>query len=355
MIPISRPIIEQDEIDAVVEVLKSGFVVQGERVRQFEEKFAAMYGLDHAVAVSSGTAALWLALLLHGIGPGDEVITTPFTFVATANTILYTGARPVFADIQPDTFNIDPADVAAKITSRTKAIVVVHLYGQMCAMDELQDLAAAHDLVLIEDACQAHGAMLNGRYAGSFGTGCFSFYATKNVTTVEGGMLTTSDPALAERARRLRNHGQQDRYHYLELGYHFRMTDLQAALGLVQLNKLEAWTNQRIANANYLSANFKTVMPPYVKPNARHVFHQYTVRVGATRDEVRQQLAEAGIRAETYYPIPLHQQPLYRGLGYEDVLPEAERASREVLSLPVHPSLAQADLDHIVATVNRIG
>ncbi|MFQ5611761.1 MAG: DegT/DnrJ/EryC1/StrS family aminotransferase [Anaerolineae bacterium] len=354
MIPISKPVIGQEEIDAVVDVLKSGYVVQGQRVRQFEEKFAALYGFEHAVAVSSGTAALWLALMLHGIGQDDEVITTPFTFVATANTILYTGGRPVFADIKPDTYNLDPADVAAKITPKTKAIVAVHLYGQVCDMDQLQELADAHNLVLIEDACQAHGAQLNGKSAGSFATGCFSFYATKNMTTVEGGMLTTSDASLAERARLLRNHGQQNRYHYAELGYHFRMTDLQAALGLVQLDKIEAWTERRIANASYLSSHIETLPPPFVKSNARHVYHQYTVRVGERRDAVREQLAEAGVRTETYYPIPLHQQPLYRNLGYDDTLPQAERASREVLSLPVHASLAQSELEQIVEAANRI-
>jgi perosamine synthetase len=354
MISISKPEISQEEIDAVVEVLKSGYVVQGQRVQQFEEKFAALYGFDHAVAVSSGTNALWLALMLHGIAAGDEVVTTPFTFVATANAILYTGARPVFADINPNTYNIDPAEVEAKITPKTRAIVAVHLYGQPCDIEELRELADYHNLALIEDACQAHGAMSNGRYAGSFGTGCFSFYATKNMTTVEGGMVTTSEPQLAERARLLRNHGQENRYHYTELGYHFRMTDIQAALGIVQLEKIEAWTEQRLANARFLSTHLESVEAPFVKPNVRHVFHQYTVRFGERREDARRMLGNSGIGAETYYPIPLHCQPLYRRLGYDDVLPEAERACREVLSLPVHPSLSPADLEHIATTVNQI-
>ena len=354
MIPIARPLIGEEEKAAVLAVLESGQLAQGPQVRAFEEEFAAFCGVRHAIATSSGTTALHLALLAHGIGPGHEVITSPFTFISSANAILFTGARPVFADIEPDTFNLAPTQVEARITPHSRAILPVHLFGHPCDMEALLGIAAAHNLVIIEDACQAHGATVNSRRVGSFGTGCFSFYPTKNMTTAEGGMITTNDEEVAEKARLLRNHGMRQRYYHDFIGYNFRMTDLQAALGRAQLRKLPGWTEQRIANAAYLTerlAGLDHVIPPVVRNGATHVFHQYTVRLRGDRDHALERIRDQGVGAEVYYPVPVHQQAPYREMGYDDHLPVAERASREVLSLPVHPALTQADLNYIVEAV----
>lgn len=354
MIPIARPLIGEEEKAAVLAVLESGQLAQGPQVRAFEEEFAAFCGVQYAIATSSGTTALHVALLAHGIGPGDKVITSPFTFIASANAILFAGARPVFADIEPDTFNLDPDRVEARIPPCSRAILPVHLFGHPCDMEALLEIAAVHDLVIIEDACQAHGAMVNGRRVGSFGTGCFSFYPTKNMTTAEGGMITTDDDELAERARALRNHGMRRRYYHDLIGYNFRMTDLQAALGRVQLGKLPQRTEQRIANAAYLTerlAGSDHVIPPVVRESVTHVFHQYTVRLRKDRNRALERLRGQGVGAEVYYPVPVHQQAPYREMGYDDRLPVAERTSQEVLSLPVHPGLTRADLECIVEGV----
>jgi perosamine synthetase len=354
MIPVARPIITEEEIDAVVAVLRSGQLAQGQAVERFERRFADLSGARHAVAVSSGTAALHLALLAHGVGPGDEVITTPFSFIATANAILYTGARPVFVDVREDDLNLDPDLIEARITARTRAILPVHLYGLPAAMPAICALAERHGLAVIEDAAQAHGASIDGRGAGTFGTGCFSFYATKNVTTGEGGVVTTPDDAVAATLRMLRAHGQRERYRHDILGFNYRLTDLQAAIGLVQLEHLEAFTRRRIANAAYLTAHLHRLATPRPRPGYRHVYHQYTVRVPDGRDEASRQLNAAGIGTGIHYPLPIHQQPVYRDLGYRDHLPVAERAAQEVLSLPVHPSLTEADLEHIVRAANAL-
>jgi dTDP-4-amino-4,6-dideoxygalactose transaminase len=351
-IPIAKPQLGEEEKAAVMAVLDSGMLVQGKRVAELEAYFAELCGVRHAVAVASGTAALWASLLAHKIGPGDEVITTPFSFIASSNAILYARAKPVFVDIEPDTGLLDTTAIEAKINERTRAILPVHLYGQPCNMTAIMETAARHNLVVIEDACQAHGATFEGQPVGSFGTGCFSFYPTKNMTTGEGGMVTTNDDALAEHLRLLRNHGQSRRYQHDILGYHFRTTDIQAAIGLVQLKKLPAWNEQRIANADYLSERLQGVQVPVVQPDRRHVFHQYTIRVSGDRQALQAHLQEQGIGTAIHYPCPIHRQPVYQSLGYEDVLPQAETASREVLSLPVHPAVSQSDLDRIVAAVN---
>jgi len=351
-IPIAKPQLGEDEKAAVMAVLDSGMLAQGKRVAEFEARFAALCGVKHAVAVASGTASLWLALMAHDIGPGDEVITTPFSFIASSNCALFVGARPVFVDIEPETCLIDASAIEARITERTRAILPVHLYGQPCDMAAIMEIAGRHNLIVIEDACQAHGATFEGQPVGSFGVGCFSFYPTKNMTTGEGGIITTNDDALAERLRLLRNHGQSQRYRHESLGYHFRSTDIQAAIGLVQLEKLGPWNEQRIANARYLSERLKGVRVPVVAANRRHVFHQYTVRVSGDRQVLQDHLSALGVGSAIHYPYPIHHQPLYRSLGYADVLPEAEAASREVLSLPIHPALSQSDLDRIVAAVN---
>ena len=280
MIPAACPQVGTEEEEAVLAVLRSGQLVQGERVAAFEKRFAELCQVPEAIAVSSGTAALHLALIAHEIGYGDEVITTPFSFAATANAILLVGAVPVFVDIDPETCNIDPSLVEAAITPRTKAILPVHLYGNPCDMERLQAIAAEHHLVIIEDACQAHAASIDGKPVGSFGTGCFSFYPTMNMTTGEGGMITTSDPVIAERARLLRSHGQSERYRHVALGFNQRMTEMQAAIGLAQLEKLERFTEKRRANAAYLSEHLASaVKTPVERDGYRHVYQQYTIRV----------------------------------------------------------------------------
>jgi perosamine synthetase len=353
MIPIAKPIIGKDEEEAILEVIASGQLVQGPKVHEFEARFAELCGVEHAVATSSGTTALHIAMLAHQIGPSDEVITSPFSFIASANCVLYVGARPVFVDIEPDFFTIDPAKIEERITPKTRAIIPVHLYGQACEMDAIVEIAQKHHLAIIEDACQAHGTTYKGRPIGSFGTACYSLYATKNMTTIEGGMLVTNDPQIAERARLLRNHGSPKTYQHVMLGYNMRMTDLAAAVGLVQLGKLKEWNSMRRANAEYLSeklSKIKGVATPKVRADAEHVFHQYTIRV-PDRDNAAQKLREKGVGVGIHYPTPIHKQPLYQDLGYRDLLPVAEAACQEVLSLPVHPSLTRDDLDFIVQAV----
>jgi perosamine synthetase len=355
MIPIAQPLMGEEEKEAVIAVLESGMLAQGPRVEKFERAFAAMCGVRYAVATSSGTTALHLALLAHGIGPGDEVITSPFTFISSANSVLFVGAKPVFVDIDETFFNIAPSLIEARITPRTKALMPVHLFGNPCDMEAIMAIAARHGLVIIEDAAQAHGASINGKKVGGFGTGCFSFYPTKNMTTAEGGMVTSDDEQVAERVRLLRNHGMERRYYHDFLGYNFRMTDLQAALGLAQLAKLEVFNEKRIANARYLTEHLgDIIIAPQVKDGYRHVFHQYTIRVKGDRDRIVEQLKEQGIGVGIYYPLPVHKQPIYQELGYTDQLPVAEEMSRAVLSLPVHPALSQADLERIVEAVSQL-
>lgn len=353
MIPIAKPIIGEEEKEALLEVIASGMMVQGPKVREFEERFAELCDAEHGIATSSGTTALHIALLANQIGLDDEVITSPFSFIASANCALYVGARPVFVDIEPDYFTIDPAKIEERITEKTKAIIPIHLYGQACEMDAIVEIAQEYNLAIIEDACQAHGASYKGRSVGSFGTACYSLYATKNMTTIEGGMILTNDKQVAERARLIRNHGSPKTYEHTMLGYNMRMTDLVAAIGLVQLKKLKEWNSIRQANAAYLTENLskiKGVVTPKIRHNAEHVFHQYTIRI-PNRDKSAQELREKGIGVGIHYPTPIHLQPLYQELGYTDSLPVSEAASQEVLSLPVHPSLTKDELDSIIEAV----
>ena len=355
MIPISRPFIGAEEKEAVMAVLDSGMLAQGPCVAELEQRFADLCGTKYAIATSSGTTALHLALLAHDIGPGDEVITTPFTFIASPNSVLFTGARPVFVDIEIDSFNLDPHKVEKAITPHTKAIMPVHLYGYMCDMDALQAIAQRHDLVIIEDAAQAVGATFNGRKAGSIGTGTFSLYATKNMMSGEGGMITTNDESVAECCRLLRSHGMKKRYHHQILGYNFRLSDLHAAIGLAQMDRLTAFTRQRQANATYLSQRLESVILPQVKDGYEHVWHQYTVRLPeGNRDEAVLRLHEAGVGTGVFYPIPAHQHDYMRKVVGNVSLPIAEQMAQEVFSLPVHPHLTQADLAVIVAEVNKL-
>ncbi len=370
MIAIAHPLLGAEEEAAAIRVLASGQLAQAEHVATFERRFAELCHVREAVAVSSGTAALHLALLAHNIGRGDEVITTAFSFAATANAILLVGATPVFVDIEPDTYTLDPVQVETALTRRTKAIIPVHLYGHPCDMHRLDQIAEAYSLVLIEDAAQAHAAAIDGRPVGSFGTGSFSFYATKNMTTGEGGMVTTNDPAIAEQVRLLRNHGQGARYYHTALGYNLRMAELQAALGIAQIEKLEYFTQQRIANATFLTECLKgVVQTPIVRPGYRHVYHQYTIRVPSKRYEWMAKLRAKGIDTTIHYPIPIHKQPYYRrmsslfrvlspgkrssvkGGNPSAHLPVTESAAQEVLSLPVHPALSAEDLSTIAREV----
>lgn len=354
MISIAKPLIGEEEKAAVLEVLDSGVLAQGPRVKAFEDAFAEMCGVKHAIATTSGTTALHTAMLAHEIGDGDEVITTSFTFIASANSILYAGARPVFVDIDPLTYNIDSKNIEAAITPRTKAILPVHLFGLICDMDAIMAIAKKHNLLVIEDACQSHRATYKGKKAGSFCTGTFSLYPTKNITSAEGGMITTNDPEIDDKCRVIRQHGMKRRYYHDSLGYNFRMTDVQAAIGLAQLKKLEKFNKARQANACYLSEHLKGVTVPVVPAGYEHVYHQYTIRVpGGRRDALVEHLTKQGIGTGVYYPVPVHKQTFYMGeLGYNQTLPESERAAAEVLSLPVHPALTQTDLETIVKTIN---
>ncbi|MEU0988439.1 DegT/DnrJ/EryC1/StrS family aminotransferase [Streptomyces sp. NPDC005953] len=361
-IPAARPIIGEEEIEAAVRVLRTGRVVQGPEVAAFEEGFSELVDGRHCVAVNSGTSALHLLLLALGIGPGDEVIVPSFTFAATANVVRLVGADPVFADINADDYGLSPAAVEAAITPRTAAIMPVHLYGHPAAMDQLMAIAAKHKLAVVEDACQAHAAALNGTPVGAFGAGgTFSFYPTKNMHSLEGGMVSTGDAEIARTLRLLRNQGMEQRYANEIVGVNMRLTDVAAAVGRVQLTKLGGWTEQRIANAAYLTEHITApnVTTPVVAPGARHIYHQYTIRFSGDRDAAMAKLTEAGVGNAVYYPTPVHRlRPFWepdQKAGRNWDLPETERAAAEVISLPVHPSLSAEDLDRIVVAVNDLG
>jgi dTDP-4-amino-4,6-dideoxygalactose transaminase len=354
-IVISKPMLDDAEKAAVNEVLSSGMLAQGPKVLEFEKQFSEYLGTNHAIATSSGTTAIHLSLVAHDIGPGDEVITTPFTFIATATPILFTGAQPVFVDIDPKTFNIDPNAIESAITEKTKAIIPVHLYGQPAAMKPIMELAEARNLVVIEDACQAHGAKYHGRSVGSIGDcAAFSFYPTKNMTTSEGGMVTTNDSDLAEKLTLLRNHGQSKRYDYYMIGYNFRMTDISAAIGIAQLSKLEHFIEKRRKNAETLTKGLEGLVEvPYVAEDVRHVFHQYTIKQGS-RDGLKAALEAASIGSGIYYPKPLHQFPVFQNVVTGGVsAPIAEQVANEVLSLPVHPGLNDDDMELIINEIKK--
>ena len=355
-VPIAKPIIGEEEIENVVEVLKSGMIAQGPKVEEFEQEFADWVGAEYGIAVNSGTAALHVALLSCDIGPGDEVITTPFTFIASGNSIVYTGAEPVFADIDLKTYTLNPDSLEDLITENTKAIMPVQLYGQSANMDKINKIAEKYGLIVIEDAAQAHGATFNGQKVGSIGDiSCFSFYPTKNMTTSEGGIITTDDEDLADNARMFRAHGATVRYHHDAIGYNFRMTDISAAIGLAQLDKIDEFNDKRIANAAYLNEGLKDVdgvITPYCADGSKHVYHQYTILVEkGDRDDWVDIINDCGVGTGIHYPIPLYNQPIYRTLGFEGYCPNAEFAADNVISLPVHPSLTQEDLDLVIKAV----
>lgn len=365
MIPISRPALGQEEEQAVLEVMRSGQLAQGERVRRFEEAFAQATGGGFAVATSSGSSALFLALLAHGIGPGDEVITSPLTFIATANAIIHAGATPVFADVD-DSLNLSLEAVSRRITPRTKCIMPVHLHGNPCDLVSLREFAVRRGLIVIQDACQAIGATVAGQPLGSYGTAVYSFYATKNLTTGEGGMVTTSDSLVAELCASLRHQAYAVKpYVHDRVGFNFRMTEMQAAIGLVQLNRLASITERRRRIASYYDEVIppEQFMRPRTAPDAGHVYHQYTLRVsssatgfagaGLDRDELRESLSRAGIGTGVYYPVPIHRQPAYH--MYEATrCPEAECASADMFSIPVHHALTDAEVETIGTEMRRL-
>ncbi|WP_417508302.1 DegT/DnrJ/EryC1/StrS family aminotransferase [Microbacterium sp.] len=353
----AKPIIGDEEREAVDRVLRTGMVAQGPEVAAFENEFSAHFVPGRpSVAVNSGTAGLHLGLLAAGVRAGDEVIVPSFTFAATGNSVALTGGTPVFVDIEPETFSLDPVAVAAAITPRTKGIMPVHLYGHPARMRELEAIAAEHGVDLYEDAAQAHGASLDGRPVGSFGEfAMFSLYPTKNMTSGEGGMVTTATDEIARRVKLLRNQGMEKQYENEIIGFNARMTDIHAAIGRVQLGKVDAWTKARQANAAFFDANLRGVVVPPVLEGAVHVYHQYTIRVPQDRDGFVAALkSEHNVGAGIYYPIPNHRLPSLAPFAPGVDLPETERAAREVVSLPVHPSLSQSDLERIVVAVNTV-
>jgi dTDP-4-amino-4,6-dideoxygalactose transaminase len=354
----------REELRAALErVLDSQQFILGEDVRRLEEELAAYTGAAHSVGCGSGSDALLLALLALDAGPGAEVVTTPFTFFATAGAIVRAGARPVFADIDPVTYNIDPALMEGAINDRTRALLPVHLYGQCAEMKEVMRVAEGRGLPVIEDAAQAIGAWDEAGRAGALGAiGCFSFYPTKNLGAAgEAGLVTTNDSHLAERLRRLRAHGGATEYYHDEVGFNSRLDTLQAAVLRVKLPHLDAWSDARRERADtytrlIVEAGLEgLVTPPHVRPGARHIFHQYVIRVAdARRDALVEHLRASGVGTKIYYPVPLHLQPCFAGLGYrEGDFPESERAARETLALPVFPELTRGQQEYVVETLRR--
>lgn len=352
-IPVAKPLIDRRDIRAVVKVMKSGGLAQGPQVTAFENEFSEFVQGRDCVAVNSGTSALHLALLSLGVGPGDEVIVPSFTFAATANSVALTGAKPVFVDIDPVTYNIDSTLIEAAITKRTKAIQVVHLYGLPADMSRISAIAKKHNLLLVEDAAQAHLAEINGQPVGTFGdAAAFSFYPTKNMTSGEGGMIVLQNTDQTRICKLLRNQGMEQRYQNEVVGFNLRMTDIHAAIGRSQLKKVEGWTNARQANAQFLNEKITEAVTPFTPSGYSHVFHQYTIRVKSQRDLFSAKLSELGIGNSVYYPTQVHKLPSFR---LELDLKNTEEATQQVLSLPIHPSLSKRDLNRIADAVNQVG
>jgi dTDP-4-amino-4,6-dideoxygalactose transaminase len=351
----------RDEVRAAVEeVLESQRGVGGPQIGELEKAVAKYCGCRHAIGVSSGTDALLVSLMSLGIGRGDEVITTPFTFFATAGSIVRVGAKPVFVDVASRTYNIDVSQIEAAITRRTKAILPVHLFGQMADMDPILAVAEKHGLAVIEDAAQAIGAEYNGRRAGSFGTcGCFSFYPSKNLGACgDGGMVVTNDEGLARRCELMRNQGAEERYFHRHVGGNFRLDSIQAAIVLVKMKYLETWHEARQRNAAYYDERFarcETLETPYVEPHNRMIYNQYVIRIAGRRDAVQSHLNRRKIGNVIYYPVPLHLQECFVDIGCkEGDFPEAERAAREVLALPIYPELSRAQQDEVVVALLEV-
>ena len=362
MIPINVPQIGEEEIAAVVEVMKSGIITHGlgagPMVTKFEKAFAKFMNARHAIAVNTGTSALHLSIAGAGIKRGHEVILPSFTFVATAEVIAMVGAKPVFVDIDPETYNVSPRKIEKAITKKTKAIMPVDLYGLPADMQPIREIADKHDLIIIEDAAQAHGASYKRKPPGVFAdTACWSFYASKNMTTGEGGMITTNDDEVAEKLRFMRSHGEKEKYKSLMLGHNYHMPEIQAAIGLVQLKRLPKFIGKRRQNAKKLSAKLskaKNLQLPEEPKGYKHSWYLYTVRLkdakGKRRDKIVEKLKQKGIGAEVYYVTPIHLMPYYRKFG-KPRLKEAEKTARQVFSLPVHPGVTAKQIEFISETV----
>ena len=356
MIPLSRPEIGEAEEREVLAVLRSGMLAMGKKTEQLEQAWAESCGVRHAVFMANGTVCQEAILRALGIGPGDEVITVSFSFNATASAVFQVGATPVFVDVREADFCMDPALVEAAVTKRTRAIMPVHLYGLMADMDPLIDIAARHRLMILEDAAQAIGATYKGRRAGQFGPAMFSLYATKNVTSGEGGMATTDDDQVAERLRLYRNHGMRVRYHHDELGTNLKPTDIAAAIGVAQLARVEERNARRRENARRLTEGLSDFMTPAVPEGRGHVWHQYTIRLPGERDAVAERLRDRGVGSLAYYPIPIHRQGYIKRLlpGVEDTpLPVTDMLASEVLSIPVRPDLTSDELGLVIEAVRE--
>ncbi|MCS4541085.1 MAG: DegT/DnrJ/EryC1/StrS family aminotransferase [Euryarchaeota archaeon] len=357
-IPITKPILTENETQAVAEVLSSGILVQGPKVQEFEKKFAKYLGVKHAIAVSSGTAALHLALLAAGIKKNDEVITTPYSFVASATAILFCNAIPVFIDIDKS-YNLDSGQITAAITEKTKAILPVHLFGHPADMPQIAEIANRRDLIVIEDCAQALGAEISHKKVGTFGTvACFSFYPSKAITTGEGGLIATNDGQIADKARLLRDHGQIAKYEHIILGYNLRMTEIAAAIGLCQLEKLDEWNEKRIENAEQYAEQLKKIKdiePPFVAHNVKHVFNLYVCQTKQKlRNKIVSYLQKNGIDARKGYPRPIYRQLLFKNHKYRKLpCDKTEQIINQVLQLPIHPLLSKSEIEYIVTKLKE--
>jgi perosamine synthetase len=366
LIPINLPKIGEEEIEAVVKVMRLGPLTNalgaGPTVTQFEKNFAEFAGVKHAIAVNTGTAALHAAIVAAGVKQGDEVILPSFTFVATAEAVVMAGGKPVFADIDPETYHISPDKIEKNVTKKTKAIVPVDLYGLAVDIKPIRKVAAEHDLAIVEDAAQAHGATYAGKPAGVFAdAACWSLYASKNMTTGEGGVVTTDSDKLAETLRLIRTHGEKAKYASLMLGYNYRMSEIQAAIGLVQLEKLPAFVAKRRENAKRLTkllAASDRLKLPEESEERQHSWYLYTVRLQnsteSERNKIVEELKRKDIGAEVYYINPVHLMPYYRESFGERRLPETEKASKQVFSLPIHPDVTEAQVDYIGKTLLQL-
>lgn len=359
LIPIAKTLFSEDEIQEVVTILRSGQVRQGPKVEEFERNFAQQVGSKYAFAVSSGTAALHIAYLLT-LNAGDEIIVPDFTFIATATAAVLSGAKPVLTDVEENTFTIDLDDVKRKITSKTKAIASVHLFGNSADLRGLKQIALENGLYLINDAAQAHGTMFEGKDIGSYDDlNCYSFYPTKNMTTGEGGMVTTNNSEWYEKGKLLRSHGQETKYYHTVLGLNYRMTDIAAAIGCIQLKRLDANIKKRRENASVFNRELKLdgITIPFVKNNIEHSFHQYSILlepsiIKCTRDEFVRALQAENIGAAVHYPIPLTEQPILK--TFKNFCPISSKISKRILSIPVHPHLNEKDLEKIVLAIKKV-
>ncbi len=359
MIPFNKPFLGREEEESVLEVIRSGNLLLGDKVELFEKEFAKYLGIKHCICTSSGTTALNTVLKAHGIGNGDEVITTPLSFIATANSVLHVGAKPVFADIDEDTFTINPGLIEEKITKKTKAILPVSLYGHPCSMDEIKKIAEENNLLVIEDCAQSHGSEYKGKKTGSLTmSSAFSFDPTKSISSAGGGAVVTNDDNIMELSKMIRIHGQRTKNNYEILGFNYKMNDISAAILIEQLRKIDNFLDRRKENANFLSkhlADLTWLKVPETKENCKHSFSRFTIRIiGKNRDEVMKQLNEKGIGTGIFYPKPIHKQRLYLDLGYNDNLPVAEKLCNQLLSLPVHPGLKKEELDYIIEIMHSI-